>query len=104
MLMFFLKITYSDLILSPETRPGGFCSPDVSRSSLVFLEREILTPKSLSGAASCLHPTPMRLAVTLLVFPYTLLIKSCCLLICQTGIPELFIPGYQLLQFCRTNR
>ena len=36
-------------ILSPEICLGGFGSSDVSRSSLVFLKREILTPKSLRG-------------------------------------------------------
>ena len=40
------KISYSDLTLSPETCLGSFCSSDVSRGSLVFLKREILTPKS----------------------------------------------------------
>ncbi len=34
-------------ILSPEICLGGFGSSDVSRSSLVFLKKEILTPKSL---------------------------------------------------------
>ena len=41
------KISYSDLILSPEICLKSFCSSDVSRSSFVFLRREILTPKSL---------------------------------------------------------
>ena len=41
------KISYSDLLLSPETCLGKFCSSDLSRSSLDFLEREMLTPKSL---------------------------------------------------------
>ena len=41
------KISYTDLILSPETCLGTFCSSDVSQSSLVFFKREILTPKSL---------------------------------------------------------
>ena len=33
-------------ILSPETCLGNLCSSDVSRGSLVFFKREILTPKS----------------------------------------------------------
>ena len=42
------KISYSDLILSYERCFGSFCLSDVSRSSPVFLKREILTPKSSS--------------------------------------------------------
>ena len=38
------KTPYFDLILSPETCLGSFCSSDVSRGSLVFLKTEILTP------------------------------------------------------------
>ena len=45
----FYREYFSDLILSPETCLGSFCSSDVSRRSLVLLKREILTPKSLSG-------------------------------------------------------
>lgn len=47
MLCILSKTSYSDLILSPET-----CSSDVSRGSLVFLKREILTPKSLRWLGS----------------------------------------------------
>lgn len=47
-----VKIPYSDLILSPETCLGSFCSSDVSQGSVVFLKREILTPKSLKYRAS----------------------------------------------------
>ncbi len=44
----FSKIfSYPDLIMSIETRLGDVCSADVSRSSFVFLKREILTPKLL---------------------------------------------------------
>ena len=46
------KISYFDLILSPETCLGSFCSADVSWSSVVFLRREILTPKSLRPACT----------------------------------------------------
>ena len=41
------NIPIPDLILSPETCLGSFGSLEVSRSSLVFLQKEILTPKSL---------------------------------------------------------
>ena len=41
------KISFSDLILCPETCLGSVCSSDVSRSSLVFLKRVILTLISL---------------------------------------------------------
>ena len=37
---------YLDLDLSLETCLGRLCSPDVSRSSFIFLRREILTLKS----------------------------------------------------------
>ena len=43
------KSSFSDLNLCPETCLGSFCSSDVSRSSLVFLKRAILTPISLSS-------------------------------------------------------
>ena len=46
--VFCQDFSYSDLILSPETCLGEFCSLDVSWNSLVFIKREILTPKSLS--------------------------------------------------------
>ena len=45
----FYQKYFSDLVLSPETCLGSFCSSDVSWRSLVLLKREILTPKSLSG-------------------------------------------------------
>ena len=41
-----LYFSYSDLMLSPETCLGSIGSSDVSRRSAVFLEKEILTPKS----------------------------------------------------------
>ena len=41
------KVSFSDLILCRETCLGSFGSSDVSRSSLVFLKKEILTPKLL---------------------------------------------------------
>ena len=39
------SFSYPILILSLETCLGSFCSSDVSRSSLIFLKREILTLK-----------------------------------------------------------
>ena len=44
--IFCQKNSYPDPILSTETCLGNVCSSDVSRSSLVFLKREILTRKS----------------------------------------------------------
>ena len=41
------KTSYFDLILSPETCLGSFCSADMSQSSVIFLQKEILTPKPL---------------------------------------------------------
>ena len=52
------KISYLDLILSPKTSLGSFCSSDVSRSSLVFLKREILTPKPISAFSMCYNFGP----------------------------------------------
>ena len=40
---------YPNLILSLETCLGSFYSSDMSRSSLIILEREVLTLKSLSA-------------------------------------------------------
>ncbi len=47
--IFCRTFSYPDLILNVETCPGNVRSSDVSRSSLVFLRREILIPKLLSG-------------------------------------------------------
>ncbi len=43
--VFCQNLSYSDLILCTEISFESFCSSDVSRSSLVFLKGEILTPK-----------------------------------------------------------
>ncbi len=43
---FQLSLPYPNLIWSPETCLGSICSSDVSRSLLVFLKRELLTPNS----------------------------------------------------------
>ena len=45
--VFCFKLSDPGLILSRETCLGMSCSSDMSRSSLVFLKREILTPKSI---------------------------------------------------------
>lgn len=52
--IFYYIVPYFDLVLSLETCFGSFYSSDMSRDSLVFLRREVLTPKSFSA----LHAAP----------------------------------------------
>ncbi len=62
----FLSFFDLDLILSPETCLEGYLLLDVSRRSVVFLEREIVTQKSIRevmfSECSCFIENPIRVA------------------------------------------